>query len=102
VSPYVLAELDCLMATRRGVEAELAVLAELAGGAWELPAFDAEDVRSATKVIDRYRDLEVGLADASLVVLADRYRSARILTLDRRHFGVMCTGRGKPFVVLPA
>lgn len=102
MSPYVLAELDCLMATRRGVEAELAVLADLAGGAWELPPFGAADVRSATKVIDRYRDLEVGLADASQVVLADRYRTQRVLTLDHRHFGVLRTGRGKPFVLLPA
>ena len=94
--------LDYLMATRRGVEAELAVLAELAGGAWELPCFDAADVRRAAKVIDRYRDLEVGLADASQVVLAERYGSSRVLTLDHRHFGVLRTGRGKPFALLPA
>jgi predicted nucleic acid-binding protein len=32
VSPYVLAELDYLLATRRGVREELAVLTELASG----------------------------------------------------------------------
>ena len=35
VSPYVVAEVDYLVATRKGVEAELAVLAELSGGAYE-------------------------------------------------------------------
>ena len=36
VSPYVLAELDYLIAKRVGVDAELAVLRELSSGAWEL------------------------------------------------------------------
>ena len=36
VSPYVLAEVDYLVGSRRGVETELAVLRELAGGAWDL------------------------------------------------------------------
>ena len=39
ISPYVLAELDYLVASRLGVSAELAVLRELAGGAWDLAAF---------------------------------------------------------------
>jgi predicted nucleic acid-binding protein len=36
VSPYVMAEVDSLVATRLGVDAELRVLAELAGGAYHL------------------------------------------------------------------
>jgi predicted nucleic acid-binding protein len=101
VSPFVLAELDYLMATRRDLAAELAVLTELSGGAWELPAFTAEDLRSARDIVERYGDLDVGLADASQVVLAARYRTQRILTLDRRHFGVVRTAKGKPFTLLP-
>jgi uncharacterized protein len=102
VSPYVLAELDYLLATRRGVKAELAVLEELAGGAWELPPFDTADLGRAAQVIDRYRDLEIGLADASLVVLAAKFRTQRILTLDHRHFSVLRTARGKAFSLLPS
>ena len=41
VSPYVVAELDYLVSTRHGVDDELAVLDELAGGAWDLESFDA-------------------------------------------------------------
>lgn len=59
-------------------------------------------MRLAGEVIERYRDLGIGLADASLVVLADRYRTDRVLTLDRRHFGVLSTSAGRPFVMLPA
>jgi predicted nucleic acid-binding protein len=101
VSPFVLAELDYLLATRRGVQAELAVLGELASGAWELPHLDAVAVAEAATSIDRYQDLAVGLADASLVLLAERYRTDLVLTLDQRHFGVLRTGTGGAFTILP-
>jgi uncharacterized protein len=102
VSPYVLAEIDYLLATRRGVTAELAAMSELSGGAWDLPCCDATDLRRAHGVIEQYRDQSTGLADASLVILADRYRTDRLLTLDHRHFRVLRTRTGKPFTLLPA
>ena len=101
VSPYVVAELDYLVATRVGVDAELAVLAELAGGAYELAQLDAADVARASLVIERYRDQAVGLADASIVVLADRHRTREILTLDHRHFDVLRPLSGGRFKLMP-
>jgi uncharacterized protein len=101
VSPYVVAELDYLLATRRGVEAELAVLTELSGGAWELPSIEASHLRDVSEVVGRYRDQDIGVADASLVVLAHRYRTDRLLTLDHRHFGVIRTKGATAFTVLP-
>ena len=101
VSPYVVAEVDYLVATRRGVEAELAVLAELSGGAYELVAMDAEDVAEAARVVRRYSDLGIGLADASLAVLARRLRTRTVLTLDRKHFSVMRPLDGGLFTIVP-
>jgi predicted nucleic acid-binding protein len=101
VSPFVIAEVDYLVASRLGVAAELAVLGELAGGAWELPAIDAEGLKQAGSVIDRYRDQRIGLADASIAVLAARYRTRTIITLDHRHFDVVRPLTGGRFTVLP-
>lgn len=101
VSPYVVAELDYLLLTGWGVDAELAALAELGSGAWELAQFDALDLRTAREIVARYRDQAIGVSDASLVVLAERYRTDRILTLDHRHFGVLRTRSGVPFTLLP-
>jgi uncharacterized protein len=101
VSPFVLAELDYLVASRLGVAAELAVLAELAAGAWDLPAIDVADLGRTREVIERYSDLRIGLADASNVVLADRFRTRTIATLDRRHFDVLRPLSGGRFSVLP-
>jgi hypothetical protein len=101
VSPYVIAELDYLVSTRVGVQAELAVLDELASGAWSLPGIDTDDLRKVAQVIARYRDQPIGVADASLVVLANRYSTRKILTLDRRHFEVLRPLGGGRFSLLP-
>ena len=101
VSPFVVAELDYLVASRLGVAAELAVLGELAGGAWELPSIGLEDLAEARSVIDRYADQSIGLADASNVILAARYRTRTIATLDRRHFDVLRPMGGGRFTLLP-
>lgn len=101
VSPFVLAELDYLLATRVGVEAELAALAELAAGAYLLAGFAESDLDSAARVIDTYRDQAIGLADASIVVLAARFGTKRLLTLDRRHFAVLRPLDGGRFDILP-
>ena len=101
ISPYVLAELDHLVLIRYGVQAELAVLGSLLEGAWHLVSMDAEDVRQARALIQRYHDQRIGVADASLIVLASRFRTNRLLTLDHRHFRVVTTLSGSPFDVLP-
>lgn len=101
VSPYVIAELDYLVATRHGLEAELAVLDELTGGAWELAGFGPDDLKQARSIIAKYGDQAVGVADASNVILAERYRTRTIVTLDRRHFEVLRPVAGTRFTLLP-
>ena len=101
VPPFVVAELDYLVATRIGVQAELAVLRELAGGAYDLPALDAEDLSVCADLIHKYADQNIGVTDASIAVLANRYQTTSILTLDHRHFGVLRSIDGVPFTLLP-
>jgi len=101
VSPYVVAELDYLIAKRIGVDAELEVLRELSSGAWELADVGVAELELATSIIEKYRDQDIGVADASMVVLADRYRTRRIVTLDRRHFDVLRPIGGGRFSVRP-
>lgn len=102
LSPFVLAELDYLLATRVGSQAELALVAEVAGGAYRLEQFEAADVAIAAEVIETYGDLEVGLADASIVVLSLRHEVLEVLTLDERHFRTLRGSGDRPFRLLPA
>lgn len=102
ISPYVIAELDHLLATRAGVRASITVLRELSAGAWDIASISVRDLAVATKVIERYADQNVGATDASLVVLADRYNTHTIATLDRRHFEVLRALDGEPFDLVPS
>jgi len=102
LSPFVLAELDFLLVARVGQAAERALLGEVARGVYRLEPFNAGDIAAADQVIGRYADLQIGLADASLVVLADRFGIADVLTLDERHFRALRVPGGRPFRLLPA
>ncbi len=102
LSPFVLAEVDYFVLGRAGLGAELSMLEDVSAGAYELAPFDADDVAAAADVIERYHDLGIGLADASIVVLAGRYETNRVLTLDVRHFRALRTPQGEPFTILPA
>lgn len=101
LSPFVLAELDYLLQTRVGTAAQRLVLGEVASGRLRLEPFTGSDVDAALAVIERFSDQEIGLADASIVVLAERHRTRRVLTLDRRHFAVLRDRRGRGFELVP-
>ena len=98
----VAAEADYLILDRLGSEAELAFIDDLRDGAFLLECLDRAELETARAVVERYRDLAIGLADASLVVLAARYGTRRILTLDERHFRALRGLDRAPFVLLPA
>jgi predicted nucleic acid-binding protein len=101
LSPFVLAELDYLVPTRIGLDAEVAVLGEVERGAYQLEPFSVEEVKAARQLIERYSDLGIGLADASNVVLAHRHDTLDILTLDQRRFRTLTGPHGQPFRLLP-
>lgn len=101
VSPFVLAELDYLVGSRVGHTAQMALLDEVARGAYQLDPFSSEDVGHARRIMERYADLRIGLADASVVVLANRHRTLDLLCTDERHFRVLRGIGGKPFRLLP-
>jgi predicted nucleic acid-binding protein len=101
LSPFVLAELDYLVMRHIGRRAQGALLEEVVRGAYQLEPFDTADIARAREVIEKYADLEVGLADASLIVLAERHSVADVLTLDQRHFRALRFAQRKRFRILP-
>jgi predicted nucleic acid-binding protein len=101
LSPFVLAELDYLLARRVGEAARVKLLAEVGRGAYQLQPFTAPEVERARAIIERHAGLGVSLADASIAVLAAAHKTHDVLTLDERHFRVL-TVDGEPFRLLPA
>jgi predicted nucleic acid-binding protein len=101
LSPFVLAELDYLLATRAGQKAELQALRDVAGGAYELVAITDGDVAHCIDKMEAFEDLKIGLADASIMVLADRLDCLNVLTLDHHHFRAVVGPGGQAFHLFP-
>ena len=101
LSPFVLAELDYLIGNRIGHDAQLALADEVARGVYQLMPFAGDDVARARKIMERYADLRIGLADASVVVLAHDHKTVDVLCTDERHFRALRGPGGRPFRLLP-
>lgn len=84
-SAFTAAEADHLILTRLGVAAELSFIDSLASG-FVVPTLDAHGLREARGLCSRYSEQELGLADASIVVLAARFSTRHLATFDERHF----------------
>ncbi|MCC7034444.1 MAG: PIN domain-containing protein [Acidobacteria bacterium] len=101
LSPFVLAELDYLIGTRIGHQAQMALIDEVTRGVYQLAPFASEDVVLAGRLMEHYADLRVGLTDASVVVLAQRHRTLDLLCTDERHFRALKGTGGRAFRLLP-
>jgi len=100
VPALVVAEVTYLVGRRLGPKIEAEFLRGLATLEIEAPA--AEEWPAIAALVRRYGDLPLGGTDASVAVLAERLGTDLVVTLDRRHFGVIRSSQGRPFRLLPA
>ena len=101
VSPYVVAEFDYMLSKANSSEFSLRALNNLLTAPFELVQLTSEDFITATEVVAKYADLKIGITDASLIALAARFETNKIMTLDRRHFSAMKSISGKPIQIIP-
>ena len=102
LSPLVLAELDHLVRRRLGPDAARIFADDVAAGAYDLAPLERADVAECVRIDRAYADLGLGLADASLVVLARRAGTVSLLTLDERHLRAVRPLQGGTFALLPS
>lgn len=100
-SELAVAEADYLILDRLGPAVELAFIDDLASGTYVVECLTRDELGKAREVVARYKDLRLGLAGASLIVLAKRYGSRRILTFDQRAFRTVSPLQGGMFIILP-
>jgi predicted nucleic acid-binding protein len=98
----VTAEVDYLLGRHFGRPARRAFLRDLAAGRFTVGCLEGEDHARVADLDERYEDLDLGLADCALVVLAHRHRTTRILTFDERHFRAVMPLDGGAFTLLPS
>jgi predicted nucleic acid-binding protein len=101
-TPLIVAEVDHLVGARGGRAARRAFHRDLVAGAYLVEWWPGA-IASVVKIAERYADTGLGLADGSLVALAERLETIEIATLDERHFrAVRPLAGGKAFRLLPA
>lgn len=86
VPALVLAELDYWCARRLSPDAWLIFLDDVLAGAYRLEPPTSVDLARCRELQDGYRDLALGVVDASIVALAERFGETKVATLDHRHF----------------
>ena len=97
----VTAEIDYLLEARAGKGANLPFLEDLASGAFEVQCLLPEEYSDVVALQRKYHGFSPGLADLSIVVLARRFNTRRVLTFDERHFRAMTPLQGGEFEILP-
>ena len=93
----VLAESCYLLRNLAG--ASEAVLENVAAGIFQVPFRISREAASIKKILRKYRDRTIDLADACLIRLADEFETPDVLTLDS-DFQIYRWGRNKPFRLL--
>lgn len=101
LSAFIAAELDYFLQKLQGQHGNRKLIEDMAGGRFDVPCLQPADFDEIQRLNDRYRDLSPGIADLSIVVLAARYRTTRILTFDQRHFRLIRPLQGGVFTLLP-
>ena len=97
----VLPEACHLMNTWLGQEAEVRFVSSLIHKEQTIENLSPPDVRRANEVLRRYSDANIGFVDATVVALAERLGIRRLVTTDRRHFGIIRPRHCPAFELLP-
>lgn len=101
VPAMVVAEVSYLVGTNLGAVAQADFFTMLQSDRFRVEQVVAEDVVRITNLIQRYADLPLGGADASVVAVAERLGFDELATLDHRHFTVVRPSHVDAFTLLP-
>ncbi len=97
----VLPELAYLILRELNVRDLTAFLRSVARGDFIIERTTNEDLERAAEILEKYDDNNIDLVDAVIFAMAERLKIKRILTGDRRHFGVFRPKHCAAFELLP-
>lgn len=99
VPACVLVEVEYLL--RPWPAAFAALLADFEAGSLELVDLPLQWLLRAGELLEHYRDLSLGLVDATVVAAAEMLRETKVATLDHRHFAVVRPAHAPNLTLLP-
>jgi predicted nucleic acid-binding protein len=102
VPVVLLAEIDYLLHTRLGAAAATDFVRAIERQEFTLVPLERGDVVRCRELLEQYADLDIGLADATVVAAAERLTIFRLLSFDQRHFRAVTPRNSSHFILLPA
>ena len=97
----VIPELAYLILREMGYPVLIGFLRSLANGELPIVQTTTQDLERAASVLEKYADSRVDFVDSAIVALAERLELTRIMTVDRRHFGLFKPSHCDYFEILP-
>jgi uncharacterized protein len=94
-------EITYLLQRDLGIEAVATFLETLPETDFILEMPSTEDYQRAAKILRKYNDANIDFVDACIVAIAERLNITKILTVDRRHFGIFKPQHCEAFEILP-
>jgi predicted nucleic acid-binding protein len=101
VPSLVLAELDYWCHERLGADAWLSFLEDLVDGAYRVEHPAPADLERCHELQTQYRDLRLGVVDASVIAALERLGESKVATLDHRHFAVVRPAHVEALQIVP-
>jgi predicted nucleic acid-binding protein len=95
----VLVEVEYML--RPWADAFAALMAEFDGGGFELLDLPVRWLLRAGELVERYRDLPLGLVDATVIAATEMLGEPKVATLDHRHFSVVRPAHVEALAILP-
>lgn len=100
VTAYILTECCYLVGKYQGAEAEINLVESVYGGDL-VQVFPGErDMARIAELMRRYRGSPLGVADASVVAVAERLKLTDVAALDHRHFRALVPDHVPAFTLL--
>lgn len=101
VPTLVVTEVAYFLGDRIGQVAEQAFARSLRDGELVVEPVEPRDWTRVCELLDRYRDLPLGIVDATVVATCERLGADTLATLDRRHFSVVRPSHCAALTLLP-
>jgi predicted nucleic acid-binding protein len=96
-----LTEVAYLVGRDASTATTVAFLQGLSASRFHLTALIAQDLIRVAAILDQYADSRIDFVDATVMAIAERYRSQTILTLDQRDFRILRPQHCESFILLP-
>lgn len=97
----VVPEACYLLNSYLSIDIERRFINSLIIGELKIEHFTREDLKRINELLKTYSDINIGFVDASIVAIAERLKTTRILTTDRRHFSTIRPSHCPSFTLLP-